>query len=84
MPLIRYTYPRDVAEFGDKPILVEDLEARTLVDQLQRAVRVTEDDLAELKKPELVELAEQVGVDVRKRDGKGHFVKAITEAQEPE
>jgi hypothetical protein len=51
---------------------------------MRRAVLVTEDDLAGLKKDELVDLAEQAGVDVPKRDAKGHFVKAIVEAQEPE
>jgi hypothetical protein len=84
MQLIRYTYPRDVAEFGDQPVLVEDLEARTLVDQLQRAVRVGPEELHELKKPELVDLADQVGAEVPKRGPKGQFVKAITEAQEQE
>lgn len=84
MQLIRYTYPRDVTEFGDQPVLVEDLEARTLVDQLQRAVRVSPDDLAELPKAQLVEVAEQVGAEVPKRGLKGQFVKAIAEAQEPQ
>ena len=84
MPLIRYTYPPDVRKFGDQPVLVEDVEARVLCDDMRRAVRVSEDDLADLKKAELAELAEQVGADVRKRDAKGHFVKAINEAQESE
>ena len=82
--LIRYTYGPDVREYGDKPVLVEDVEAKTLVDHLQRAVRVSEDDLAALTKPELVELAEQVDVNVPKRGPKGQFISAITEAQEPE
>ena len=84
MPLIRYTYGPDVREFGDKPILVEDVVATTLVDGLRRAVRVSEADLADLKKPELAAVAAQVGADVKSRDAKGHFVKAISEAQEPE
>jgi hypothetical protein len=84
MPLIRYTYGPDVRVHGEAPVLVEDVEARVLCDDMRRAVRVSEDDLAELKKPELVELAEQVGAEVPKRGVKGQFVKAITEAQEPE
>jgi uncharacterized protein YdbL (DUF1318 family) len=84
MPLIRYTYPPDVRRFGDQPVLVEDVEARVLCDDMRRAVRVTEDDLAELPKAKLAEVAEQVGADVKSRDSKGHFVKKITEAQEPE
>lgn len=83
MPLIRYTYGPDIRKHGAAPVLVEDVEARTLT-AMRRAVLVTEDDLAELKKPELEQVAEQVGADARKRDPKGHFVKSIVEAQEPE
>lgn len=78
MPLIRYTYHRDIAKHGDGPVHAEDVEVRTLLAD-RRAVLVTEDDLAELKKAELVELADQAGVDVPKRDAKGHFVKALVE-----
>lgn len=80
MPLIRYTYGPDVRVHGDAPILVEDVEARVLT-EMRRAVLVTEDDLAELKKADLAELADEVGADVRRRDAKGHFVKAIAEAE---
>ena len=80
MPLIRYTYGPDVRHFGDKPIMVEEMEARVLVDSLRRAVRVSEAELEELKKADLQEIAEQVGADVRPRDPKGHFVKKISEA----
>ena len=80
--LIRYTYGPDVREFGDKPILVEDLEAHVLVDDKRRAVRVGAEELSELKKDDLADLAEQVGADVPKRGPKGQFVKAISEAQE--
>jgi uncharacterized protein YdbL (DUF1318 family) len=82
MPLIRYTYGPDVREFGDQPIMVEDIEAKTLVDQLRRAVRVDSDELQSLPKAKLAEVAEQVGVEVPKRSVKGQFVKAIAEAQE--
>lgn len=78
MPLIRYTYGPDVKAHGDGPVLVEDVEAKVLT-EMRRAVPVTEDDLAGLKKADLVELADQAGVDVPKRDAKGHFVKALTE-----
>jgi hypothetical protein len=83
MPLIRFIHPPDVRKHGEAPVVVEDVEARHLT-ALRRAVLVTEHDLAGLKKPELVQLADQVGVEVPKRDSKGHFVKAIAEAQEPE
>jgi hypothetical protein len=85
MPLIRFVYPPDVREHGDAPVVVEDVEARHLT-ALRRAVLVTEDDLAGLKKDKLVELADALpGVEApSKRDAKGHFVKAIAEAQESE
>lgn len=81
MPLIRYTYPPDVRVHGDRPVLVEELQARVVCDDMRRAVRVGEDELAELKKDELVDLAEQVDVDVPKRNTKGQFVKKIVEAE---
>lgn len=81
MPLIRYTYDPDVREHGDKPVLVEDVEARVLVDHLRRAVRVEASDLEDLPKAELAEVAEKVGAEVPKRGVKGQFVKAIAEAQ---
>lgn len=80
--LIRYIYGPDIRQFGDKPLMVEDVQARHLCDGVRRAVRVTEDDLAGMTKPELAQVAEQVDADVRKRDSKGHFVKAIAEATE--
>lgn len=78
MPLIRFIHPPDIREWGDKPVVVEDVQAKVLT-EMRRAVLVTEDDLADLKKVELVDLAEEAGVDVPKRDAKGHFVKALTE-----
>jgi hypothetical protein len=78
MPLIRCTYWRAVREYGSEPISVSDVEAHTLIEQ-RWAVPVTEDDLNSLNKAELVELADQAGVDVPKRDAKGHFVKALVE-----
>jgi hypothetical protein len=83
MPLIRFIHPPDVREHGEAPVVVEDVQARHLT-EMRRAVLVAEDDLAELKKAELVDLAEQAGVDVPKRDPKGHFVKKLVEEQEPE
>lgn len=82
MPLIRYTYPPEVARHGSDPVAVSDLTARVLLER-RVAVLVDADDLEALPKPTLAELAEQVGAQVRKRDAKGHFVKAITEAQQP-
>lgn len=82
MPLIRYTYSRDIAQHGDGPVYVEDVEVRTLLAD-RRAVLVTEDELADLKKAELADLAEQAGVEVSKRDAKGQFVKALVESEQP-
>jgi hypothetical protein len=83
MPLVRFIHPPDVRVWGEAPVVVEDVQARHLT-EMRRAVLVTEDDLAELKKDELVDLAEQAGVDVPKRDAKGHFIKKLVEEQEPE
>ncbi|MCW2898490.1 MAG: hypothetical protein JWO67_755 [Streptosporangiaceae bacterium] len=83
MPVIRYIYPPDIREHGDQPIVMEGVEARTLI-EMRRAVPVSEDELAQLKKPQLVEIADQIGADVSPRDLKDHVVTAITEAQEPE
>ena len=80
MPLIRAIYWRAVQDHGADPVSVSDVEARTLIEK-RWAVAVTEDDLAEMKKAELVGLADEVGADVKPRDAKGHFVKAIAEAQ---
>jgi len=82
VPLIRWTYERDVRRHGDKPFHASDLTAKWLLEQ-RRAELVDADVLEELTKPELAEVAEQVGADVRQRDSKGHFVKAIAEAEEP-
>jgi uncharacterized hydantoinase/oxoprolinase family protein len=81
VPLIRYTYPPDVRLHGDQPVVVEDVEARVLCDDMRRAVRVTAGDLEELPKSDLADLAEQVGAEVKPRDSKGHFVKQIAEAE---
>jgi hypothetical protein len=81
MPLIRCTYWRAVQEFGSEPISVSNVEAETLIEK-RWAVPVTEDDLTALKKSELVDLADQAGVDVPKRDAKGHFVKALSESSD--
>lgn len=83
MPLIRFIHPPDVREWGDGPVVVEDVQAKTLI-EMRRAVLVSQDDLADLKKAELVDLADEAGVAVPKRDAKGHFVKALAEVQGPE
>jgi uncharacterized protein YdbL (DUF1318 family) len=81
MPLIRYTYEPDIKVHGPGPILVEDVEAKVLT-EMRRAVRLSEDDLADLKKADLVDLADQAGVEVSKRDPKGQFVKALSESSD--
>lgn len=75
MPLIRCTYPRAVQMFGSEPVSVSDVEARTLIEK-RWAVEVTEDELAELKKPQLVEVAEDLGVPTK--GTKADIVEAIT------
>ena len=80
MPLIRWISDRDVRVHGDRPFHVLDWQAQQLLSD-RRAELVDEAALAELTKPELVEVAEQAGVQVPKRDAKGHFVKALTEAE---
>lgn len=80
MPFIRYTYGPDIAKFGDKPIRVEDVEVRVLT-EMRRAVEVSPAELEELTKPELAEIADQVGAEVKSRDPKGQFVKKIAEAE---
>ena len=80
MPLVRFIYPPDIRLWGDAPVSVADVQARVLT-EMRRATPVTEDDLTALTKPALVDLADQVGADVPKRDAKGHFVKAIAEAE---
>jgi len=81
MPLIRWTYERDVNRHGDQPFHVSDLTARWLLEK-RRVELVSTDALADLSKSQLEDVAEQVGADVRKRDAKGHFVKAIAEAED--
>lgn len=80
MPLIRWTYERDVNKHGDKPFHVTEMTARKLLEE-RRVALVDADALEELTKPELAEVAEQAGAQIRQRDSKGHFVKAITEAE---
>lgn len=82
MPLIRYIYGPDIRQHGNQPVRVLEMEARVLCDDMRRAVRVSEDDLADLTKPELAQLADQVGADVKARDSKGQFAKKISEADE--
>lgn len=82
MPVIRFIHPPDIREWGEGPVVVEDVQARHLT-AMRRAVVLTEDELAELNKPQLVDLADEVGADVKARDSKGHFVKAVTEVAAP-
>ena len=76
MPLIRYTYARDVAEHGDQPVHVEDVEARVLVAD-RRAELVDADALAELPKADLLKVADEAGVDVPKNASKAKIAKAV-------
>jgi len=82
MPLIHWTYKRDVTRHSDKPFHVLDWQARQLIAE-RRAELVDAEALEELTKPELAEVAEDAGVKVSKRDAKGHFIKAIAEAEGP-
>lgn len=81
MPLIRYTYEPDVRRFGDQPIHVEDVEARTLVDDMRRAVRVSGDELEQMRKDHLAEIAEKVGADVPKNAPKKQIAQAVAESE---
>lgn len=77
MPLIRFIYPPDIRTWGDGPVVVEDVQARVLT-EMRRAVLVTEDDLAELKKAELADLADEVGAEVDPKATKAGLVEAIS------
>lgn len=77
MPLLRYTYPRDVAVYGSEPFHASELTARVLLEK--RRVELVEPE--ELTVPQLAEVAEQAGVSVPKRGPKGRFVKAVSEAE---
>lgn len=79
MPFLRYTYSRDIAAHGSEPFHASEMTARVLLEK--RRVEVV--DPGELTKPQLAEAAERVGAKVRQRDSKGHFIKAIAEAEEP-
>lgn len=76
MPLVRFIHPPDIREHGDGPVAVEDVQARVLT-EMRRAVLLTDDDLAELKKVELLEAAEDLHVDVSPSDTKAKIVEAI-------
>jgi hypothetical protein len=80
MPLIRYTYPRDVRVHGDQPVHVEDVEARVLVAD-RRAALLTDDELAELHKPALVELADEAHVAVAPKDTKAKIVEKLKDSE---
>ncbi|MGZ6865262.1 MAG: hypothetical protein ACXVGF_04785 [Blastococcus sp.] len=81
MPLIRYTYEPDIRRFGDQPVHVEDVEARTRVDDMRRAVRVAGDELEQMRKDHLAEIAEKVGADVPKNAAKAKIAEKIAEAE---
>lgn len=66
MQLVRFTYGPDIAKHGESPVLVEDVEARVLTAD-RRAVRVTEDELAEMTKADLVEVAHDLGIEAKGR-----------------
>jgi hypothetical protein len=82
MPLIRYTYGPDVRKHGSEPVLVEDVEARVLCDDMRRAVRVGPEELESLKKDQLVEVAEQAGVEVKKSAPKKQIAQAVAESEQ--
>ncbi|MCW2901914.1 MAG: hypothetical protein JWO67_4179 [Streptosporangiaceae bacterium] len=84
MQFIRYTYGPDVRQFGDEPILVEDVQVATLVDDLRRAVRVTPDELPQMTKPQLLEHADALGVEVPSSALKADVVEAVAEAVAPD
>jgi hypothetical protein len=76
MPLVRFIHPPDIRTYGDGPVAVEDVQARVLT-EMRRAVLLTEDDLAELKKAELLEAAEDLHVEASPSDTKAKIVEAI-------
>lgn len=55
MPLIRYTYPKDVAEFGSEPVEVSWVTAHTLVIQRRRALLVDEPTVPAVSASELTD-----------------------------
>jgi hypothetical protein len=77
MPVVRFIHPPDVRQYGDGPVVVEDVQARVLT-EMRRAVLLTEDDLGELKKAELLEAADSLNVEASAGDTKAEIVEAIT------
>jgi hypothetical protein len=76
MPYIRYIYGPDIARHGEKPVLVEDVEVRVLTAD-RRAVAVSDEELAEPSKPELIEAAEEAHVEVSPKDTKAKIVEKL-------
>lgn len=82
MPLIRYTYGPDVREHGDQPVMVEELQARVLCDDMRRAVRVDTGELEQLRKADLLEVAGQAGVEVKRSAPKKQIAQAVAESEQ--
>lgn len=76
MPLVRFIHPPDIREYGDGPVVVEDVQARVLT-EMRRADLLDESDLAELKKAELLEAAADLHVEASPADTKAKIVEAI-------
>lgn len=81
MPLIRYTYPSDVRQYGSEPVEVPDVSARVLVADRRAVLVVPHEELAEQTKAELARRAAEVGADVSPRAAKAAIVEAIEKAQ---
>jgi hypothetical protein len=80
VPFIRYTYGPDIARYGDGPIQVEDVEVRVLT-EMRRAVEVAPDELAELPKADLQQMADDAGVEVPARAPRKQIVEKLTQPE---
>jgi hypothetical protein len=80
MPFIRYTYGPDIARFGDQPVQVEDVEVRVLT-EMRRAVEVGPDELAELPKADLQQMADDAGTEVPAKASRKQIVEKLTQPE---
>lgn len=80
MPFIRYTYGPDIAQYGDQPIQVEDVEVRVLT-EMRRAEVVSPDELAELPKSDLQQLADEAGAEVPAKASRKQIVEKLTQPE---
>jgi magnesium-transporting ATPase (P-type) len=76
MPFVRFIHAPDIRIHGEAPVLVEDVEVRVLTAD-RRAVLVSDEELAELSKPKLVELADEADVPVSPKDTKAKIVEKL-------